>query len=111
MRSENVTSSMWPASMLAKSRMASEKGRLLSALVMSADWKNWEMHPAGDEMLYMLEGNAIFVLELPDGTKEVDLAAGRLLVIPAGVWHTARVSGPARLLALTPGLGTQHRPA
>ena len=91
--------------------MASANGRLLSALPMRADWTNWEMHPAGDELLFMLEGKATFILELPESMKEVALSAGRLLVIPKGVWHTAKVSEPARLLAITAGLGTQHRPA
>jgi mannose-6-phosphate isomerase-like protein (cupin superfamily) len=91
--------------------MGSEKGRLLAALPLSADWKHWEMHPAGDEILYMLDGTATFVLELSEGPKEVILSAGRLLVVPKGVWHTAKVSAPARMLAITAGLGTQHRPA
>jgi mannose-6-phosphate isomerase-like protein (cupin superfamily) len=91
--------------------MGSEKGRLLSALPMAADWINWEMHPAGDEILFMLEGKATFVLDLSGGSREIVLSAGRLLVIPKGVWHTAKVSEPARLLAITAGLGTQHRPA
>jgi mannose-6-phosphate isomerase-like protein (cupin superfamily) len=90
--------------------MSSEKGRLLTALPMSTDWNNWEMHPGGDEILFMLEGEATFVLGLSDGFKEIALSAGRLLVIPKGVWHTAKVSKPARLLAITAGTGTQHRP-
>lgn len=89
----------------------SKNGRLLSALSMSADWTNWEMHPAGDEILFMLEGKATFVLELATGSREVVLSAGRLLVIPQGVWHTARVREPSRLLAITAGAGTEHRPA
>ena len=91
--------------------MNSENGRLLSALLMNADWTNWEMHPAGDEILFMLEGNATFILDVADGLKQVPLVAGRLLVIPKGVWHTAKVSEPSRLLAITAGRGTQHRPA
>jgi mannose-6-phosphate isomerase-like protein (cupin superfamily) len=91
--------------------MGSEKGRLLSALSMGSDWTNWEMHPAGDEILFMLEGRATFILSLSDGSREIALEAGRLLVIPKGVWHTAKVSEPARLLAITAGSGTQHRPA
>jgi len=91
--------------------MGSEHGRLLTVLTMSADWTNWEMHPVGDELLFMLEGSATFVLDHPDGVREVGLNAGRLLVIPRGVWHTAKMSGPARLLAITPGHGTQHKPA
>ena len=90
--------------------MGSDKGRLLSVLSMSADWTNWEMHPAGDEILFMLEGKATFVLDLSDGLTEVAVRAGRLLVIPKGVWHTAKVSEPARLLTITAGSGTQHRP-
>jgi mannose-6-phosphate isomerase-like protein (cupin superfamily) len=91
--------------------MDSEKGRLLSASSMGADWTNWEMHPAGDELLFMLEGQATFILDLAEGFREVALKAGRLLVIPKGVWHTAKVSEPARLLSITAGSGTQHRPA
>jgi mannose-6-phosphate isomerase-like protein (cupin superfamily) len=90
--------------------MGSEKGRLLSASFMGADWTNWEMHPAGDEILFMLDGKATFILDLAEGLREIALSAGRLLVIPKGVWHTAKVSEPARLLAITAGSGTQHRP-
>jgi len=91
--------------------MGSENGRLLSVSSMGADWTNWEMHPAGDEILFMLEGKATFVLDLSHGLREVALPAGRLLVIPKGVWHTAKVSEPARLLTITAGSGSQHRPA
>jgi len=91
--------------------MGSEHGRLLSVLTMGTDWTNWEVHPAGDELLFMLEGNATFLLDLSDGVREIPLASGRLLVIPKGVWHTAKVGVPSRLLAITAGHGTQHRPA
>jgi len=91
--------------------MGSEYGRLLTVLTMNANWTNWEMHPVGDELLFMLEGNATFLLNLPDGVRDVTLDAGRLLVIPRGVWHTAKVSAPARLLSITAGHGTQHKPA
>ena len=91
--------------------MESEQGRLLTALSIDADWRNWEMPPAGDEILYLLEGAATFLFELADGVREIEFAAGRLLVVPRGVWHTAKVRKPARLLAITMGAGTQHRPA
>ena len=90
--------------------MDSEYGRLLTVLTMNADWTTWEMHPAGDELLFMLEGTATFLMDLPDGVKEVEFNAGRLLVIPRGVWHTAKMSGPARLLVITAGHGTQVKP-
>lgn len=91
--------------------IGSAHGRLLTVLTMNADWTNWEMHPAGDEVLFMLEGNATFLLELIDGVKEITVDAGRLLIVPRGIWHTARLIEPARLLAITAGQGTQHRPA
>ena len=90
--------------------IGSEHGRLMSVLSMSADWTNWEMHPTGDEVLFMLEGTATFFLELPGAVREVALRAGQLLVIPKGVWHTAKVIVPGRLLAITMGKGTEHRP-
>jgi mannose-6-phosphate isomerase-like protein (cupin superfamily) len=77
---------------------------------MDADWTNWEMHPAGDEVLIMLEGKATFILDLPSGFREVVLGAGRLLVIPKQVWHTAKVNESSQLMAITAGAGTQHRP-
>ncbi len=90
--------------------LGSPTGRLLSTVPLRATWTNWEMHPAGDELLFMLEGQATFVMELRDGLKEVVLDAGRLLVVPKGVWHTAKVGEPARMLAITAGAGTEHRP-
>jgi len=69
------------------------------------------MHSAGDEILVMLEGKATFLLELSDGLRQVALSGGRSLVIPKGVWHTAKVSERVRLLAITMGRGTQHRQA
>lgn len=89
----------------------SEHGRLFSALEMGSDWTNWEMHPAGDEVLVMLQGSVTFRFEEAEGIREIDLSAGRVLIVPKGVWHTARVRTPAKLLAITAGQGTKHRPA
>jgi hypothetical protein len=33
-----------------------------------------------------------------------------LLVIPKDIWHMAKVTGNARMLAVTAGQGAQHRP-
>ena len=40
----------------------------------------------------------------------IELEAGAGYVVPRGVWHTARVRAPARVLHVTPGARTQHRP-
>ena len=55
--------------------MGSENGRLLSASSMGADWTNWEIHPAGDE----IEGKATFVLDLSGGLR-------RSLSAPDACW-------------------------
>ena len=91
--------------------MNAPHGRLLSMMPMNATWTNWEMHPAGDEILFLVSGELVLVLEEDGEERSVELKAGKLAIVPRGVWHTARIGTPCVLLALTDGLGTQHRPA
>ncbi len=75
------------------------------------DWEEWEMHPGGDEVLVVLEGALGMIFEYPDGRSERhDLAAGATLVIPRGAWHRAVGQKDARLLFITYGAGTRHKP-
>jgi len=90
--------------------VAATEGAMLSAYDMEADWTNWENHPAGDEVIVMLKGQAEFILELPQGLHSVHIGEGECCIVPKGVWHTANISAPCRMLALTPGKGTHHRP-
>jgi len=91
--------------------MQSTHGRLLAVLPMDKDWTTWERHPAGDEILFLVNGKMTLVLEENGGERRVDLEGGRLAIVPKGVWHTARLSTPCLLLALTDGIGTEIRPA
>src|SRR5262245_13077461 len=91
--------------------MDSKHGRLFSALDMVSDWTNWEMHPAGDEVLLMLHDSVTYRFEKATRTLEIELSAGRVLIVPRGLWHTAKVRTPSKLLAITAGQGTQHKPA
>ena len=86
-------------------------GWLITEFECSSDWSNWEVHPEGDEFVYLLSGEAVLLLELPGGPQEVPLSGRAAVVVPRGVWHTARVSQPSRMLFVTRGHGTQHRPA
>lgn len=73
------------------------------------DWDTWEIHPAGDEILYLLEGKAVLHL-LVDG-EERRIAfdrPGSALVVPRDTWHTAKVGAPCRILFVTPGEGTRN---
>jgi mannose-6-phosphate isomerase-like protein (cupin superfamily) len=72
----------------------------------------WEMHPAGDEFLFML-GGALHA-EFADGPHRGStlLKAGHGLVVPKGVWHRLVLQEPGMLLALSPPQGTRlsHNP-
>ncbi len=75
----------------------------------TADWKNWEMHPAGDEVLYLLSGEMDLILGEAGGERSVRVRAGDGYIVPRGTWHTARVFAGGDLLSITRGSGTQHR--
>jgi mannose-6-phosphate isomerase-like protein (cupin superfamily) len=89
-----------------------EQGRLMSAFTFSEPWSSWERHPAGEELVLLVSGAATVVLD-EDGThREISLSTpGAFVLIPPNVWHTARATGPTTMLFLTPGAGTEHRPA
>ena len=86
-------------------------GWLVTEFAFSSSWSSWEMHPGGDELVYLLAGEAVMLLERPDGVDEVPLRERAAVVVPRGVWHTAKVTRPSRMLFVTRGRGTQHRPA
>lgn len=85
---------------------------LMSVVEFSEDWDKWERHPDGDEVVLLLEGQVTFVIETADGEDHVALDTPcEYAIVPRGCWHTAKVGGPTKLLFLTPGAGTEHRPA
>lgn len=85
-------------------------GRLLSVFEMNGDWDVWERHPMGEEIVMALGGSITFHLDAGDTVSSIDLPDGHYAVVPRGVWHTADVAAPCRLLAITWGEGTEHRP-
>ncbi|MFT3806647.1 cupin domain-containing protein [Arenimonas sp.] len=88
-----------------------DQGRLLSAFEFAEAWSSWERHPAGEELVLLLAGACDLLLELEQGLQRIHLEQiGDYILIPKGIWHTAHTDRPTRLLFLTPGLGTEHRP-
>ncbi|MEM7220949.1 MAG: cupin [Pseudomonadota bacterium] len=71
-------------------------------------WPTWEMHPEGDEFVYLLDGDTDFVLYNPAGEDAVVRVRepGSYVMVPSGVWHTARPHAQTTLLFVTPGNGT-----
>jgi mannose-6-phosphate isomerase-like protein (cupin superfamily) len=76
----------------------------------TADWPHWEMHPKGHELLVMLDGRLELTLDRDGEVTTAMLEPGGSLLVPPGVWHVARVLRPGRMIGVTYGEGTQHRP-
>jgi mannose-6-phosphate isomerase-like protein (cupin superfamily) len=69
-----------------------------------------EVHPDGDELLYLISGAVTVTLELGDGDLRVDLGAGDAVVVPKGVWHKITMREPGQLIHITPGPNGDARP-
>jgi mannose-6-phosphate isomerase-like protein (cupin superfamily) len=69
-----------------------------------------EMHPDGDELLYLISGAVTVTLELTDGDRLVDLGPGDAVVVPRGVWHRITMREPGQLIHVTPGPNGDSRP-
>ena len=69
-----------------------------------------EMHPDGDELLYLVSGAVAGTLELADGDVVVEVGAGDAVVVPRGVWHKVTMREPGQLIHITPGPNGDARP-
>ncbi len=80
---------------------------LIQRFEFAEDWPTWEVHPEGDEFVYLLEGDTDFVL-WQDGAEQVVRVnePGSYVMVPQGAWHTARPRSRTVMLFVTPGEGT-----
>jgi mannose-6-phosphate isomerase-like protein (cupin superfamily) len=83
---------------------------LVGVYPQSTDWPHWEMHPNGHELLVMLDGRLEITLDQDGRRSTALLEPGGALLVPPGVWHVAKVLEPGRMLGVTYGEGTEHRP-
>ena len=102
-----VTPDFWPT---IDRRTELHEGRLVAAFACDADWHHWEMHPNGEEVLLLLSGRLAMIFDERGKERRVDLEPGRACIVPRGVWHRAIVEVPGKLLGITYGRGTEHRP-
>ena len=85
---------------------------LVSQHAFAEAWPSWEMHPKGDEMVYLLSGDIDFVLWQEGRERIVRVERpGSYILVPKGTWHTARPRRPTVMLFMTPGEGTRHAEA
>jgi len=68
-----------------------------------------EMHPDGDEVLYLISGKVRVTLEF-DPVQELDMLPGDGMIVPKGIWHRVDIVEPSQIVYLTPGPGGEYRP-
>jgi len=87
-------------------------GRLMGVVRRARNSDHWEVHLRGDELLLRLSGEMEVLLQRGSRRRRVKLGArSPCRIVPKGVWHTLHVKKPGTLLFVTPGAGTQRRPA
>ena len=86
------------------------EGRMVTMGLQAESWPTWERHPAGEELVLLLEGHIDLIQEIDGEEVRTSLRAGQAVINPPGVWHTADVHEPGRGLFITPGAGTEHKP-
>ena len=86
------------------------EGRLVSLFRFEENWASWEMHPAGEEVVCVVQGHLTLHQEHADGsTDSIHLGPGDYAINPPGTWHTADADEPVVALFITVGEGTTHR--
>jgi quercetin dioxygenase-like cupin family protein len=86
-------------------------GTMISASEGAGDWDRWEMHPEGAEVLVILEGEPCIWLQHAGGRLEaISARAGATIIVPKGAWHRAECDHHYKILYITYGPGTTHRP-
>ena len=88
-----------------------DEGRLVGLYRFEESWNSWEKHPAGDEVVCVVQGHMTLIQEQPDGAEHrIDLGPGDYAINPPGTWHTADADAPVVAFFITAGKGTEHRP-
>lgn len=92
---------------------AAERGRLVSLFSLPAGTEmGWEVHPDGDELLYLLSGSMEVVIEERGGShRTIQLADRQGCIVPQGSWHRQVLHAACELMSVTPSRDTSHREA
>jgi len=68
-----------------------------------------EMHPDGDEILYLISGRVTVVFP-DDPVDDIEVRPGEGMVVPKGMWHRVDINEPSQIVYLTPGPNNEYRP-
>ena len=85
-------------------------GMTVGIVSMSSDAPHaGEIHPDGDEILYVIAGRVTVTGESAPDTP-LELGAGEACIVTKGEWHRVHLLEPTQLIHITPGPRGGHRP-
>ncbi len=73
------------------------------------DWTEWKMHPAGDEIIYLLDGSINVIINQANLSNTLKLRSNGVITIPRRVWYTIQVISPCHVLNISRELNTKLR--
>lgn len=68
-----------------------------------------EVHPDGDEILYLISGR-VRVTGESEPNASIELGPGEACIVHKGEWHRVTVLERGQLIHITPGPNGDHRP-
>ena len=86
-----------------------EPGYIMMIETTPEDWTAWECHPAGYEIVHVLEGQGTFYQQVNGDEVATAFEPGTTLVNAPGMWHTADVEVPMKALYITAAPDTHHK--
>jgi len=67
-----------------------------------AGFSEWERHPEGDEIVYVVSGKTNLILLSDIGEVEKHMGAGDIIVVPKGQWHRFKSPEGVKIMSVTP---------
>lgn len=83
---------------------------LISLYTFEEDCKTWEIHPKGDELVFLISGDLDFILR--ENEKELIIKLNipnTFIIVPKNTWHTAKINSKSSVLFITQGEGTENK--
>ena len=102
----------WFAAYAARREAQGDDGWLVMQHEFNESWSDWEIHPAGSEVVLCIKGRLVLLQQYDDEAPiKIALQAGEYAINPPGVWHTADIEMgvEATCLFITAGKGTRHK--
>ena len=87
------------------------EGRMVVMNDQAESWPNWERHPAGDELVLLLEGRVDLIQEIDGDEVRTSLRGGHAVVNPPGENKTTVVTPAEKhdTTIVTPGSSTEKK--